>query len=199
MFTAEQLEGLRGPQGIQGPKGDQGIQGIQGPKGDKGDKGDTGAQGPQGLKGDTGATGATGPKGATGPQGPQGPQGIQGIQGPQGPQGPKGDKGDSVVLYKHWILMGCSASAEGWVNNKYISFEILNSDSTQYTTEAQIATALTNYGGETICAATNTNADHTDPRVVSAEGNKIEVEIATSDIDYEITFKYIHDTVTRIL
>ena len=199
MFTAEQLEGLRGPQGIQGPKGEQGIQGIQGPKGDKGDKGDTGAQGPQGLKGDTGATGATGPKGATGAIGPQGPQGPQGIQGPQGPQGPKGDKGDSVVLYKHWITMNCGGSVEEWVRNKTIYFEILNSDSTQYTTEAQIATALTNYGGQALCAATNTNADHTDPRVVYANGNVIEVEIASSDIDYEILFTYINDTVTRIL
>ena len=196
MFTQEQLEGLRGPQGIQGPKGDtgpQGIQGIQGPKGDKGDKGDTGATGP---KGDTGPQG---PKGATGPQGPQGPQGIQGIQGPQGPQGPKGDKGDSVVLYKHFIMMACGASAESWLANKYVYFEILNSDSTKYTTEAQIAAALTNYGGETICVATNTPADHYDPRLVSANGNVIEIEVATSDIDYDITFTGMSDTVTRIL
>lgn len=196
MFTQEQLEGLRGPQGIQGPKGDTGATGPQGPKGDKGD---TGATGP---KGDTGATGATGPKGDTGPQGPKGdtgPQGPQGIQGPQGPQGPKGDKGDSAALYKHWITMIGGGSAEGWVINKSIYFEILNSDSTQYTTEAQIAAALTNYGGETICVATNTSADHTDPRVISANGNVLEVEVASSDIDYELTFTYIHDTVTRIL
>ena len=199
MFTAEQLEGLRGPQGIQGPKGDQGIQGIQGPKGDKGDKGDTGAQGPQGLKGDTGATGATGPKGATGPEGPQGPQGPQGIQGPQGPQGPKGDKGDSVAVYRHWIYMNCGPSAEEWLRNKTIYFEILNSDSTQYTTEAQIAAALTNYGGETICVASNATPDYTDPRTVIANGNVIEVEVASSDVDYEISFTGMHDTVTRIL
>ena len=199
MFTQEQLEGLRGPQGIQGPKGEQGKQGIQGPKGDKGDKGDTGAQGPQGLKGDTGATGATGPKGDTGAIGPQGPQGPQGIQGPQGPQGPKGDKGDSVVIYKHWIYLIGGSSLEGWINNTSIYFEILNSDSTQYTTEAQIATALENYGGQTICVATNAKADYTDPRVVYANGNVIEVEIASSDTDSEISFTYIHDTVTRIL
>ena len=199
MFTAEQLEGLRGPQGIQGPKGDQGIQGIQGPKGDKGDKGDTGATGATGPKGDTGATGATGPKGDTGPQGPQGPQGIQGIQGPQGPQGPKGDKGDSVVLYRHFIMMNCGGSAEEWLRNEYIYFQILNSDSTQYTTEAQIAAALENYGGQTICVATNTAGDQYDPRVVYANGNVIEVEIATSDVDYEILFDGISDTVARIL
>ena len=84
-------------------------------------------------------------------------------------------------------------------NNTSIYFEILNSDSTQYTTEAQIATALENYGGQTICVATNAKADYTDPRVVYANGNVIEVEIASSDIDSEISFTYIHDTVTRIL
>ena len=95
--------------------------------------------------------------------------------------------------------MNCGGSVEEWVRNKTIYFEILNSDSTQYTTETQIATALENYGGQAICATTNTNADHTDPRVVYANGNVIEVEIASSDIDYEILFTYINDKVTRIL
>ena len=85
------------------------------------------------------------------------------------------------------------------MRSKTLYFEILNSDSTQYTTEAQIAAALTNYGGQALCTVTNASGDHTDARVVNANGNVIEVEIASSDIDYEILFTYIHDDVTRIL
>lgn len=139
-------KGDTGPQGIQGPQGEQGIQGPKGDKGDVGSQGEIGPQGPQGIqgpKGDAGEDGVSAGFGtptitvesvnpsasATAHVYASGPNTAKvfmfEFQIPRGEKGDKGDTGSVSGLYHHFIRISDN-------NGTNITFEIINTTSTQY-------------------------------------------------------------------
>ena len=84
----------------------------------------------------------SGSGGGTGTQGPQGPTGPQGPQGATGPQGPAG-------------IDGSAADLTGYATETYVQTEIAsatlggNVDLSTYTTDTELATALTDYYTQT--------------------------------------------------
>lgn len=88
----------------------------------------------------------------------------------------------SISLYRHFIMLSIDSSEENWTVGQYVHFEILNRRSTPYTTEAQVASALNDYG-TVPCSATNSRNDHTDARLVYSDGFDIMIEIANGDAE----------------
>ena len=85
-------------------------------------------------------------------------------------------------LYRHHITLYIVSSEEGWSQNQWVEFDILNSNGTPYTTESQIASVLGEYG-RVNCSATNCRSDYTDARIVHSDGYDIYIDVASSDTE----------------
>ena len=104
--------------------------------------------------------------------------------------------GGSISLYRHHITLYIVSSEEGWSQYRSVEFDIFNSNSTAYTTEAQIASVLSDYG-RVCCSATNGGVDYTEPKIVHSDGYDIFIDVASSDT--EAVTARVYDTVTQIL